>query len=419
MSAAVLAAAPALAGQAALLAALAHLGWWLGLGRRRPAMWAALWTIVLLKGVLPWAPDVAGSVADVWARLWGASATASALAPAMTAAIGGGAGAAASWLPALVLGGWLAVSGRRLGLALLRQCRQRRQIDALDEAPAWVQARCGELAARLRVPAPRVRVHPAAVTPHLVVGVRSAALVVPQALLDEPAPLALALAHELAHLRRRDALARALLTFAAALWFFLPVRRCVGQPLERSQEQAADALARRALGLSAAAYSRVLVAAALRCQASAPTAALALGSSSSLVERVEALCVRGTQAGAGWRGAALVLAFTVLGLGQARSPSAAGDAGVCEYSAAIAEALREVHPEADRDGDGELARDEACALQEQLRRSAFGGAAPEQVAQAQPPLWQRLCCECELPSAPQVRSEPRSRAAVPEACEQE
>ncbi|MBK7540137.1 MAG: hypothetical protein IPI49_33245 [Myxococcales bacterium] len=33
-------------------------------------MWAALWTVVLVKWISPWGPSIAGSLADVGAMLW-------------------------------------------------------------------------------------------------------------------------------------------------------------------------------------------------------------------------------------------------------------------------------------------------------------------------------------------------------------
>ncbi|MBK7540136.1 MAG: hypothetical protein IPI49_33240 [Myxococcales bacterium] len=69
-----------------------------------------------------------------------------------------------------------------------------------------------------------------------------------------------------------------------------------------------------------------------------------------------------------------MVAFGVLGLGQPRAAAPAQAVAQCDYSPAIAEALREVHPEADLDGDGELARDEACALQEHRRVARRRGA---------------------------------------------
>jgi beta-lactamase regulating signal transducer with metallopeptidase domain len=412
-------------GQGAALAALAWAAWAAGLFRRRPALWAALWTVVLLKLVLPWGPEVAGSLSDLWALAQRAvGQPAAPLLPPAEAATSASA-TSFSWGTALglaLLAGWATISGRRLVRAVLHLRRQRAALAALPPPPARAQARCAALAARFDVATPRLAVHPEPVVPHLLYSPRSSILVVPAQLLGERAPLELAMAHELAHLRRRDPLARWLETFVAALWFFLPVRRLVGQPLERSQEVAADALALRVLALPPATYAQLLVDATARCQRGAAPAALALarpGAPAALVERIEALCLHQSRASIGWLGAAFTVAFALLGLGQARQ--AGSEVGpACEFSPEIAAALREVHPEADRDGDGELGREEACALQEQLRRSALEGRDTGEVASSSSmssrPLWQQLCCQCETSSAPEARSEPFSERTVPQAC---
>ncbi len=418
--------------QGAALAAVAWAVWAAGLLRRRPAMWAAIWTVVLVKLVLPWGPQVAGSLSDLWALAQRAVAGAAAPSPLPAVAAGPATAAGSSWSLAVglaLLAGWAAISARRLIHSVSHLRQQRRQLAAFPAAPAWAQELVEELAGRFGVAAPELIVHPEPVVPHLIYGLRRSLLVVPHALLGERALLELAMAHELAHLRRRDPLARWLETVVAAVWFFLPVRAVIGRPLERSQEIAADALARRALRLPPATYAQGLVDVAVRCQRSAqPAEALALarpGGSAELVERIEALCLHNSSARVGWLGAVALLGFAVMGLGQARQlTSEAGPA--CEFSPELAAALREVHPEADRDGDGELGREEACALQDQLRRSALEGREvagelaeamiPSPSSGATRPLWQQLCCQCETSSAPEVRSEPFAERTAPEAC---
>lgn len=442
-----------LLGQGAALVALAWAAQACGLLRKRPAVWAAIWTIVSIKLILPWGPAVAGSLSDLWALLWrSASGSAQpltlALAPSATAAARGPSLAATSLgaLGLLLVAGWATISVRRVARAALHLRRQRRELAALPPAPRWLTALCEELAARFGVAAPRVVVHPSRVVPHLLYGFSRSMLVVPAALISEPGErpeasrvpdrelLQLTLAHELAHLRRRDPLARWLGTVASAVWFFLPVRALVGRPLERAQEMAADALALRVLAMAPASYARLLVDVTVRCQEGAPRAALALArprAPGALIERVEALCVHQSKAHAGWLGAAFLAVFALAGLGQARATSSEHRGPVCEFSPELAEALREVHPEADRDGDGELGREEACALQEQLRKSALEGlesggeqasrlgASSASGALAERSLWRQLCCQCETSSAPGVRGEPLAERAAPEACVQE
>ena len=441
----------ALLAQGAALMALAWAAWSLGVLRKRPAAWAAIWTIVLIKLVLPWGPRIAGSLSDLWSLAWRAG-TGSAEPLHLPTTIAAAAPEASFSFGALVwiaLGaGWLAITGRRIVRSALHLRQRRSELGALPAAPRWLTDLCGELAGRFGVPAPTVVVHPARVAPHLLYGLRRSLLVVPAALIDADADadadaasgrhrLELTLAHELAHLRRRDPLARWLLTVVSAVWFFLPIRALIGRPLERSQEVAADALAVRLLALPPATYARLLVDVAVRCQEVAPLPALALArprAPGALIERVEALCLHRSQATAGWVGAAFLIGFALLGLGQARQTQAELAGPACEFSPEIAEALREVHPEADRDGDGELGREEACALQEQLRRTALEGlegggelaSRSSHLSQSSAaggagdrPLWQQLCCQCEPSSAPDVRGEPLAERAAPDACVQE
>lgn len=413
-------------GQALALAALGHAAARLGVLRRRPAAWAALWSIALVKLVAPWGPAVTGSLADLWARLAPDPALAAVVpAPASLGAPSGGGGYDLG--AALLIAAWVVGAGWALVGRLGAQRRRLTQAARLPTGPQALQQQVGEVAARVdwRGRPPEAKIDPDPSIPHLVVGVRRAFLVVPEALLAEPALLELALAHELAHLRRRDHLARWLAAAVAAVWFFVPVRAVFGRALERAQEAAADALAARALGLAPAAYARRLVAATLRCQAAPAELAGALGlGPTALAERVEALCQRPSAAGPGWAGAIGVAAFALLALGGAGAGPTPALAQRCDYSPAIAEALREVHPEADLDGDGELGRDEACALQEQLRRSARQGLEPggEQAASS---LWQQLCCNCEGANERTSRGseppggEPAPDYASPASCEQE
>jgi len=86
-------------------------------------------------------------------------------------------------------------------------------------------------------------------------------------------------------------------------------------------------------------------------------------------------------------------------LGGARSAAARGERATCMYTAQLAEALRQVHPEADRDGDGVLSRDEACEFQAELRRRASAPASADQVSRLdeidENLLTEPLCCNCE------------------------
>lgn len=367
--------------------ALLHLASRLGLWRRRPAVWSALWTIAALKLVLPWAPALPGSLADLASRWLGAApqveSTARAVgAPAPMAMPSG------AWWGALVAM-WISVAFWRLARQAWHLRSLWQQARALPDAPAQVAALAATLAGdqRWRL---QLKLAGTAVSPHLVVGPRTAWIVVPAEICEQPDQLELALAHEVAHLRRYDFLGRWLTALAGAVWWMLPVARLVGRPLERSQEAAADAAAAGALGWSNPAYARQLLAAALRSSSSV-SGALALAPHGALAERVAALCMHRSRAGLGRLGAMAVALGGALALGGAVGHPPPVGPVACDYDVSIARALREVHPEADLDGDGALARDEACALQEQLRRAALQGV---ETGAEQAGWLPQLCCDC-------------------------
>ncbi|MEO7735577.1 MAG: M56 family metallopeptidase, partial [Kofleriaceae bacterium] len=206
-----------------------------------------------------------------------------------------------------------------------------------------------------------------AVGPH-VVGVLRPIIVIPPALLDDRALLCPALLHELAHVRRRDALARIVQLVAGAVFFFWPVVRLASRRLDLSREAACDAWALGASEVPRPAYARLLVRMA---QLRAP-AATSLAAQHGLDARVAAVLGPPARGGLGMaHGLGLVL-WILLALGGARSAAARGERMACRYTPSFAAALRQAHPEADRDGDGVLSRDEACEFQAELRRRVDG-----------------------------------------------
>ena len=102
----------------------------------------------------------------------------------------------------------------------------------------------------------RVVIGPATAGPH-VVGIVRPRIVVPPALVAEPAMLHAALLHELAHVRRRDALARLVEIWASAVMWWNPVVRLVARKLDLAREAACDAYALEH-GIARPAYARLL-----------------------------------------------------------------------------------------------------------------------------------------------------------------
>jgi beta-lactamase regulating signal transducer with metallopeptidase domain len=278
------------------------------LTRRMPAVTAAVWLVVLGKLALPWSPALPWSLADVIAWLRHGEAAA-----AITAApIGAGAEpAAAAIYPSL---GWLALAalwalgtivvvGRaviahRITVAAARQA---------PLAPAPARALLAELAVAVRVRTPRLAIGGDDTGPH-VVGVLRPIIVVPPALFTDEALLRAALLHELAHVRRKDALARIVQIWATAMFFWLPVVRLVARRLDLAREAACDAWALEASSLSRPAYARLLVKMAGLRTAAAPS----LSSPRTLDARIAAVLGPPARARIGIFGKLGVLAFAVV-----------------------------------------------------------------------------------------------------------
>lgn len=191
----------------------------------------------------------------------------------------------------LLVGVWGSVAavrlwrrGRRVRAARRHALLARRQGIA---SPA-VQAVTDRLAAHLRVPAPAVAILPTCPGGALVVGSRRPVVLIGQDLLDrlDDAELEGVLAHELAHVRRRDNLVSAVLGAVRDLTFFVPGGGWAVRQLHRERELAADQVAVAATQRPGALASGLLkvIEAGPR---SHPCAALAPGG--SLVDRVRVL----------------------------------------------------------------------------------------------------------------------------------
>src|SRR4051794_10567749 len=326
-------------------------------GRLRPGWQAAVWLVVLIKFVLPWGPALPWSLADLLAALRHHPAGGGGF------LIGAGTGPIAApsvspiWL--VLAAGWALGATLVLGRALIAHARVVHAARRAAPAPAWARALLASFARR----PPQLVVGSAAVGPH-VVGVIRPIIVVPPALLDDRALLCPALLHELAHVRRRDALARIVQLVAGALYFFWPVVRLASRRLDLAREAACDAWALDASEVARPAYARLLVRMA---QLRAP-AATSLAAQRGLDARVAAVLGPPAVARSGALHRLALIAWILLALGGARAATARSERAACHYTPQLAEALRQAHPEADLDGDGVLSRDEACEFQHVLRR---------------------------------------------------
>ena len=379
------------------------------IGRPRPAWRAAIWTIVLVKFALPWGPAMPWSLSDLVASL---STTDVAAQPVFTpgttvVVVTPAVGPAIGWLA--LAAGWLAGAAFVVARAVRSHRAAVRMAQTAPAAPAAATALLDELAvtvlaptllSRLTARRARLAVGDAATGPY-VVGILRPIIVVPPALLAQPPLLRAVLLHELAHVRRFDVLGRALQLVAAAMFFFWPVVRLVGKRLDLAREAACDAWALEASEVSRPAYARLLVAMAALRTVAAPSLAVRR----TLDARVSA--VLGPAVGARLRAIhwLALAAWAVVALGGARPASAHHADDTCRYTPELANALFVAHPEADRDGDGYLSKDEACELQFEFVRARAHGAPPpasQQVStlsdEAQQQLDQLLseplCCNC-------------------------
>jgi beta-lactamase regulating signal transducer with metallopeptidase domain len=351
-------------------------------GRLRPAWQAAIWLGVALKLALPWSPAMPWSLSDLIASFSDHSTDAAvALTPsAITHAAPALAWSGVAWL--LLAFAWATGAGFVLARALLAQHRTLTAARHAEPAPAAATALLDQLRSRARLV-----VGDPAIGPH-VVGVLRPIIVVPPALLDDPALLRAALLHELAHVRRFDAIGRYVQIVASALMWWFPLVRVVNRRLDLAREAACDAWALETGAVPRPAYARLLVRMAALHAAAAPSMA-----HHALDARVAAVLGPPARARIGITYRLVLVGWFVVALGGARTASARGHEPVCRYTPEMADALYAAYPEADVDGDGRLSRDEACDLKAELQNSTR--LSPQAEAELATLLAEPLCCNCD------------------------
>ena len=165
------------------------------------------------------------------------------------------AGALGLWL---VLGGALAV----LTLAALRARRFSRLLRRARPAPAELRSKAEALAVATGLRrAPPVLLLPGRVPPMLWPTARGPVLLLPANLWPDltPAERETLLAHELAHVRRRDHWVRLVEILATALFWWYPVTWWARRGLRRAEERCCDEWVLRLLPQAAPAYARGLL----------------------------------------------------------------------------------------------------------------------------------------------------------------
>ena len=190
--------------------------------------------------------------------------------------------AAARWVPWLIRSAmalWLLGSIVVLIRHVLRLRRLRRWVRLGSAAPGGVAARAAELAGRFHIRSPRVLAVPGLATP--LVGC------LPRPVLLWPAGLETrlsadgvkaVLAHELAHLRRRDHWVRWLEILAEGVWWWHPLFALIRRKIRQNAELACDAWVVTLLPAARRAYAEALLTVCeTACHPAEPAPALGVG----------------------------------------------------------------------------------------------------------------------------------------------
>jgi beta-lactamase regulating signal transducer with metallopeptidase domain len=369
------------------------------LRRARPAAIAAVWTVVLVKFLVPFGPALPYSVSDVIEALRAGPPTAGGGPITIEAAV-----AAAPVAPStpvwilVVLAVWIAGAAVVATRAIRRSRAAIRVARRLPAASPALAAELGVLARQLRAPVPALRIGPKGCAPH-VVGLVRPVIVLPAELAADVrvADRAAVLAHELAHLRRRDPWIAVVQATAGAVFWWCPVVAFVNRRIVASREAACDAWAVARGPLPREQYARLLLSFA---RTPAPVAGVALAArAGGLSQRIDGVLDRRARAGIGPVGAAVLAVWGVIGLAGARAAEARQAEAVCVFDADVATTLLASYPEADLDGDGTLSRAEACELQAELRKDpppvveAASSISAEDAA-VRAALAEPICCNC-------------------------
>lgn len=324
--------------------------------RARASLVFAIWAVVLAR-------FIAGGLVPIDMPLAAVAPETHAAAPGAAPAAGSAAIVEASgwqsWLALAWLAGVIAVAG----VSAIGWLRLRRRIAALPAAPAEVRSRAQRLAAGLGLRR-RVAVLIEDGSGPWAAGVIAAVVVIPGSLAGDV--LDDVLAHELAHHRRLDPLWALIARAATVLFFFWPAVWFAGRRLAAARERATDQLAVERCGRDRRRYARTLVRMTLVARGQA---ALAMASAGSLRSRIDTL-LAGAPSGVGRRGVALLIALVALGLPAAEIAAERPDAGPleCTIGPGVGARILASHPDADRDGDGVLSRDEICEHQRRMQQ---------------------------------------------------
>ena len=163
---------------------------------------------------------------------------------------------------AMVTTAWLGGALVVLALALYRGILFSRLLRTTSQVPATLATDAAGLASRLGVSlCPELRVVPAAISPMLWFPGRSLQILLPAGLLHRLAPFELQalVAHELAHVCRRDHWVRRFELLVGALFWWHPVTWWARRAMRKAEEKSCDAWVLHALPGHARAYAEGLL----------------------------------------------------------------------------------------------------------------------------------------------------------------
>jgi len=227
---------------------------------RRPALWYALWLVVLLRLLAPPIFAVDFPLPDL-GRAGLDSTTTTAVAVTGGAVTPFDTGSTID-LVTILIATWALGGIAVIGLAIVQSIRLRRILAAGNPAPAAFNSRITEIARALGLNRPPLTVMVAdRVPPMLWAFLGRVRLILPIELLDRLSSdeTDTLLAHELAHLSRRDHLARHLELAASALFWWHPVAWWAAHRLRRAQELCCDQRVAELLPTHRRAYADCLV----------------------------------------------------------------------------------------------------------------------------------------------------------------
>lgn len=148
-----------------------------------------------------------------------------------------------------------------------------------------------KLATPLRLESPgRFFLSPAIQSP-LVVGLFRPTIVLPTHILDQSEELAMAVAHETAHIQRRDVLWQAVLSLTSCVFWFLPPVYWISNLAKGEAESACDQAVLTSIGTSPGQYARFLVRLA-KCPSTITTLGMAAQTRHQLSRRIQAMNIR-------------------------------------------------------------------------------------------------------------------------------